>query len=200
MRAPLPIPAVTAICALCWLAAPIQGAPTAKRKPRRATAQVTAAMRAAALKRVNQNLAASANLTLRQPGALAPVFEQLLRLTSGQSRDPVHILHFGDSHTAADQWTGGLRDSSNSASAMAVPASPWPDIHSRATGASTRAAAPPPAGKAKDCAKPMATATTAWAASASSLGVPASRSPSMPIATASRSITCNSRRWRRGSV
>jgi lysophospholipase L1-like esterase len=23
---------------------------------------------------------------------------------------PVHILHFGDSHTAADDWTGGLRD------------------------------------------------------------------------------------------
>jgi lysophospholipase L1-like esterase len=128
MRAPLSILALTAICALFWLAAPFRGAPAAqkapvakkapaahkksaaKRKPRRITAQVTAAMRAAALNKVNQNLVASANLTLRQPGALAPVFEQLLRLASGQSHDPVHLLHFGDSHTAADQWTGGLRD------------------------------------------------------------------------------------------
>src|SRR5580704_4138421 len=123
MRAPLPILAFTATCALFWLAPPFNGAPAApnnpaakkapaaKKKPRRRiTAQVSAAMRAAALKKVNQNLIASANLTLRQPGALAPVFEQLLRLTSGQSRDPVHILHFGDSHTAADLWTGGLRD------------------------------------------------------------------------------------------
>src|ERR1700678_1667798 len=110
MRAPLPILALAAICALCWLAVPFQGAPAAKKKPRRATAQVTAAMRAAALKKVNQDLAASANLTLSQPGALAPIFEQLLRLANGQSHDPVHILHFGDSHTAADEWTGGLRD------------------------------------------------------------------------------------------
>jgi lysophospholipase L1-like esterase len=134
MRAPLPILAFTAICALFRLAVPFQAAPAAqiapavrkkppapnkpearkkpaaKKKPRRTTAQVTAAMRAAALNKVIRNLVASANLTLRQPGAFAPVFEQLLRLTSGQSHDPVHILHFGDSHTAADQWTGGLRD------------------------------------------------------------------------------------------
>jgi lysophospholipase L1-like esterase len=121
MRAPLPILALTAICALGRLAVPFQAAPAAqkkptarktpaRKKPRRTTLQVSAAMRAAALNKVNQSLVASANLTLRQPGALAPVFEQLLRLTSGQSQDPVHILHFGDSHTAADEWTGGLRD------------------------------------------------------------------------------------------
>jgi lysophospholipase L1-like esterase len=112
MRAPISILALTAICVLFWLAPPFQGAAAAagaKRK-RRVTAQVSAAVRAAALKKVDQDLAASAALTLRQPGALAPVFEQLLRLTTGQSHDPVHILHFGDSHTAADEWTGGLRD------------------------------------------------------------------------------------------
>ena len=133
MRA-LPILTLTAICALFSLVVPFQGATAAqkkpaakkapavrkasaarkalvaKRRPRRTTVQVTAAMRAAALNRVSQNLVASADLTLRQPGALAPVFEQLLRLNSGQSHDPVHVLHFGDSHTAADEWTGGLRD------------------------------------------------------------------------------------------
>jgi GDSL-like Lipase/Acylhydrolase family len=113
MRAPLPILLVTAICALFWLAPPFQGAfagASAATKKKRVISQVTAAMRAAALKKVNQDLAASANLTLNQPGALAPIFEQLMRLTGGQSQDPVHILHFGDSHTAADEWTGGLRD------------------------------------------------------------------------------------------
>jgi hypothetical protein len=112
MRAPLPILALTAICILFWFAPPFQGAESAAnvKKKKRVTAPVSAAARAAALKKVNQDLAASANLTLSQPGALAPVFEQLLRLTSGQSHDPVHILHFGDSHTAADEWTGGLRD------------------------------------------------------------------------------------------
>ena len=29
---------------------------------------------------------------------------------AGQDPKFVHILHFGDSHTAADEWTGGLRD------------------------------------------------------------------------------------------
>src|SRR5580658_1631935 len=109
MRAPLPILTLTAMCALFWLAAPFHGAESGAntKKKKRVTVQVTAAARAAALKRVDQDLAASANLTLSQPGALAPVFEQLLRLTTGQSHDGVHILHFGDSHTAADEWTGG---------------------------------------------------------------------------------------------
>jgi lysophospholipase L1-like esterase len=122
MRAPLPIFALTATCALFWLSPPFhaQQAPTAKKaaaakkapskKLRRTTVIVTPAQRAAALNKVNQDLTASANMELSQPGALAPVFEQLLRLSGGQSRDPVHILHFGDSHTAADEWTGGLRD------------------------------------------------------------------------------------------
>jgi lysophospholipase L1-like esterase len=112
MRAPLPILVLTAICALFWFAPGFQGAESGAntKKKKRVTVQVTAAARAAALKKVNQDLAASTNLTLSQPGALAPIFEQLLRLTGGQSHDPVHIIHFGDSHTAADEWTGGLRD------------------------------------------------------------------------------------------
>jgi len=110
MRAPLPILALTLACALFWLAPPFHGAAAVPKKKKRITAQVTAAQRATALKKVNQDLTASANLELSQPGALAPVFEQLLRLSGSQSHDPVHILHFGDSHTAADEWTGGLRD------------------------------------------------------------------------------------------
>jgi lysophospholipase L1-like esterase len=100
--------ALTAVAGLFCFTEPFSGAPAAKKK-KRLTAFVTAGQRAAAMKKVDADLEASAHLALRQPGALAPVFEQLLRLSGGQSRDPVHILHFGDSHTAADEWTGALR-------------------------------------------------------------------------------------------
>jgi len=66
-------------------------------------------MRAASLKKVAEYLEGSAPGAFGQPGALVPVFEMLYRLNSGESRAPVHILHFGDSHTAADEWTGALR-------------------------------------------------------------------------------------------
>ena len=82
----------------------------AKKKKKAAAPAVSAAARAAAQKKVDHYLEASANSVMRQPGALAPVFEQLMRLSGGQSHDPVHMIHFGDSHTAADEWTGGLRE------------------------------------------------------------------------------------------
>jgi lysophospholipase L1-like esterase len=81
-----------------------------KRKKTAATAPASPAQRAAAQRKVEAYLLASTNVALHQPGALAPVFEQLMRLASGQSRDPVHMVHFGDSHTAADEWTGALRE------------------------------------------------------------------------------------------
>ena len=33
-----------------------------------------------------------------------------MRLGAVDKKSPVHIIHFGDSHTAADDWSGGLRD------------------------------------------------------------------------------------------
>lgn len=41
--------------------------------------------------------------------ALVPFFEQLYRHEKGQGEGGLHILHYGDSHTAADDWTGFLR-------------------------------------------------------------------------------------------
>ena len=52
----------------------------------------------------------SAPHSLSQPGALVPIFEQLYRLAAGLSHDAVHMIHYGDSHTAADEWTGALRE------------------------------------------------------------------------------------------
>jgi lysophospholipase L1-like esterase len=67
-------------------------------------------MRSASAAKVEQYLENSAGIALLQPGALVPVFEQLARMSAGQTPKSVHMMHFGDSHTAADEWTGGLRD------------------------------------------------------------------------------------------
>jgi lysophospholipase L1-like esterase len=47
--------------------------------------------------------------TLANAGALVPFLEQLYRIDKQISGGPLHILHFGDSHTASDEWTGTLR-------------------------------------------------------------------------------------------
>ena len=46
---------------------------------------------------------------LDQPAELAPFFERLHQISAGSGPRSVHILHFGDSHTAGDGWTGWLR-------------------------------------------------------------------------------------------
>ena len=43
------------------------------------------------------------------PAALVPLFERLYRLQ--QNPGPLHILHYGDSHTASDDWANTLRTS-----------------------------------------------------------------------------------------
>jgi GDSL-like Lipase/Acylhydrolase family len=48
------------------------------------------------------------SITIEQPGALVPFFERLYHLSAGDSA-AVHIVHFGDSHSAADDWTAELR-------------------------------------------------------------------------------------------
>jgi lysophospholipase L1-like esterase len=98
---------------LAFLLCAVQLQSAVKKKPRPrvpAPPRVSAAARAAALKKVDRYLADSAAEPIGQPGALVPLFESLFRLGAPETRAPVHILHFGDSHTAADEWTGGLRD------------------------------------------------------------------------------------------
>ena len=91
----------------------VAGSPKAKRKTSRPSAPiVSAAARSAAAGKVDGYLEVSAASPFQQTGALVPFFEHLLRLGSaaGETRVPVHIIHWGDSHTAADEWTGGLRE------------------------------------------------------------------------------------------
>ena len=40
---------------------------------------------------------------------MAPFFESCWPGSLRRRPAPLHILHFGDSHTAADEWTGGMR-------------------------------------------------------------------------------------------
>jgi lysophospholipase L1-like esterase len=69
----------------------------------------TAKARAAAHDFVYQNVAEGADIPVENAAALIPFFEQLYRHQRGELAGPVHILHYGDSHTAADEWTGDLR-------------------------------------------------------------------------------------------
>jgi lysophospholipase L1-like esterase len=71
--------------------------------------RVIANVRAASLQKVALSLDARPDPVIDRPGALVPFFERLYRLSSGES-PAVHILHFGDSHTASDDWTGALRE------------------------------------------------------------------------------------------
>lgn len=57
-----------------------------------------------------QYLTASGNMDFEQAQALTSFLDKLTRLSSGHAQTQVHILHFGDSHTAADQWTSRLRE------------------------------------------------------------------------------------------
>jgi len=82
-------------------------APTVKKKKTTAGV-VNPQARARAERNVSTELARSNNV--ENPGSLVPFYEQLYREKHGQSRGAVHILQFGDSHTAADEWTGGLRE------------------------------------------------------------------------------------------
>jgi lysophospholipase L1-like esterase len=70
---------------------------------------VTAKARAAAHDYVYENVADGADIPVENAAALIPFFEQLYRHQRGEMAGPVHILHYGDSHTAADEWTGDLR-------------------------------------------------------------------------------------------
>ena len=119
------IPLLCLLASALWMAPPsiaMSTSRTAKKKPAKKSKKksrtyrirhyppprVNAKVRAASLQKVALELEERPDPVLEHPGALVPFFEQLYRLTNGDS-PTVHILHFGDSHTAADDWTGALR-------------------------------------------------------------------------------------------
>jgi lysophospholipase L1-like esterase len=50
-----------------------------------------------------------ANSVVEGATALVPFFEQLRRLENNEWTGPLRLIQFGDSHTAADEWTNTLR-------------------------------------------------------------------------------------------
>lgn len=91
--------------------APAKSKTAAKTTPKRA-APVSAKARAAAREYVEERTDPDEPAQIENAAALIPFFERLFRAehsTPNAPADPVHILHYGDSHTAADEWTGRLR-------------------------------------------------------------------------------------------
>jgi lysophospholipase L1-like esterase len=82
-----------------------------KKKPvaRPPALRISAVAQSAALEKVTDTLRNPPDGVLEQPAALVPFFEQLARASSGESSAPIRIVHFGDSHTASDDWTGTIR-------------------------------------------------------------------------------------------
>lgn len=95
--------------------APTPSKPAAKKSTAKPSARrvapkappVSARTRAVATETVTGWLAAG--VPLENPAALVPLFEQLLRQERGETAAPLRMLQFGDSHTAADEFTGALR-------------------------------------------------------------------------------------------
>src|SRR6478609_2883470 len=70
---------------------------------------VSAAARAEASEEVSGMIDRTAGIPIENPAAMVPFFEQLRRAAAGEATGPLSILHYGDSHTAADEWTGSVR-------------------------------------------------------------------------------------------
>jgi lysophospholipase L1-like esterase len=88
---------------------------SAKRRPtyrhrKSMTLRVSAAMRLAAIESVDTTLTKASEIPIENPRALVPFFEQLFRHQLEENKEPLRILHYGDSHTAADDWTGAVRE------------------------------------------------------------------------------------------
>jgi lysophospholipase L1-like esterase len=80
----------------CLLALTLAGAAPA-------AAPISAAARKAAREEVESKIAAAAGVRIENSSALAPFFASLAE------GDPIHILDYGDSHTASDDWANAMR-------------------------------------------------------------------------------------------
>jgi lysophospholipase L1-like esterase len=83
--------------------------PTKRRAVAMKAPPVSAAARYQAVAQVNEHLDRAPELPFDNAAALIPFFELLYRQQKGEMQGPLSILHYGDSHTAADEWTGYLR-------------------------------------------------------------------------------------------
>lgn len=102
-------------------AAPSRAATTAARRPttvrrktttvRTRTAARPAIIPAAIRATANDAVAQWLNVPglMENPAALIPFFEQLYRLERNETSQVLRVFQYGDSHTAADEWSGTVR-------------------------------------------------------------------------------------------
>jgi lysophospholipase L1-like esterase len=88
---------------------PVKRVATAVRRVIPKGPPVSPKLRAEAHDGVYTKVATGADIPVENSAALVPFFELLYRHQKGEIPGPVRILHYGDSHTAADEWTGDLR-------------------------------------------------------------------------------------------
>src|ERR1017187_8870364 len=107
MRNRILLALVAALVGCCLLAGSPQTTttkpPATKKKPAKKKTKRPSAPRAGAHRKLEEYLADAAQKASQHPGALVPFFEQLVRLGAAADKTPVHIIQFGDSHTAADE-------------------------------------------------------------------------------------------------
>jgi len=107
---PVKSPPKTAPAAASVKKAPVKTAASGLRVAKiRAATKISAATRMEASEGVFQKVSNGAYIPVENAGTLIPFFEQLYRHQKGEIPGPLHILHYGDSHTAADELTGDLR-------------------------------------------------------------------------------------------
>jgi len=87
-----------------------RNSPATRRAARPRHQKVSPQARKAAQRRLSLAAEAAASIAVENPAGLVAFFEQLYRHQLGEAQGPVRILHYGDSHTAADEWTGTLRN------------------------------------------------------------------------------------------
>jgi len=79
-----------------------------KRTPARASAaRVSPQQRAEAAEAVQARVSEAMEIGILNAGSLVPFFERLYREKAGG--EPVHVLHFGDSHSASDDFPSAIR-------------------------------------------------------------------------------------------
>lgn len=85
---------------------------------------------------VKHSLEAGMARPAENPAALIPFFEQLYRHQQGELPGPVRVLQYGDSHTAADEFSGELRmlfqaSFGNGGSGFSMAGRPWKSYRRR---------------------------------------------------------------------
>jgi lysophospholipase L1-like esterase len=95
---------------------------------KKAAPRVSAAARSTAIEQVSYSLTLEGE-HFQNPAALVPFFERLYRLAN-ESGPPVHVLQYGDSHTASDDWVNVMRETlqsrfGNGGPGFAMPGRPY---------------------------------------------------------------------------